>query len=94
MEAWSAWRQRIERYAAERDACRTELETLAGQEKLLAEEMSLAETAFTQTAEQYEEWLRERRLPEGLSRKGCRISSLWWSRGTSCCAKRISSLYV
>lgn len=70
MEAWSAWRQRIERYAAERDACRTELETLAGQEKLLAEEMSLAETAFTQTAEHYEEWLRERRLPEGLSPEG------------------------
>lgn len=70
MEAWTAWRQRIERYAAERDACRTELETLAGQEKLLAEEMSLAETAFTQTAEQYEEWLRERRLPEGLSPEG------------------------
>lgn len=70
MEAWSAWRQRIERYAAERDACRTELETLAGQEKLLAEEMTRAETAFTQTAEQYEEWLRERRLPEGLSPEG------------------------
>uniref|UniRef100_UPI0037C8CB87 ATP-binding protein n=1 Tax=Paenibacillus sp. TaxID=58172 RepID=UPI0037C8CB87 len=70
MEAWIAWRQRIERYAAERDACRTELETLAGQEKLLAEEMSRAETAFTETAEQYEVWLRERRLPEGLSPEG------------------------
>lgn len=70
MEAWTAWRQRIERYAAERDACRTELETLAGQEKLLAEEMSRAEMAFTQTAEQYEEWLRERKLPEGLSPEG------------------------
>jgi uncharacterized protein YhaN len=70
MEAWAAWRQRIERYAAERDACRTELETLAAQEKVLEEEMSRAETAFTQTAEQYEEWLRERRLPEGLSPEG------------------------
>lgn len=70
MEAWTAWRQRIERYAAERDACRTELETLAGQEKLLAEEMSRAEMAFTQTAEQYEGWLRERKLPEGLSPEG------------------------
>ncbi|MEK5583378.1 AAA family ATPase [Paenibacillus sp. FSL P2-0536] len=70
MEAWSAWRQRIERYAAERDACRTELETLAGQEKLLAEEMHRAEAAFTETAEQYEEWLRQRRLPEGLSPEG------------------------
>ncbi|MEK3981944.1 AAA family ATPase [Paenibacillus sp. FSL K6-3166] len=70
MEAWSAWRQRIERYAAERDACRTELETLAAQEKVLEEEMSRAELAFTQTAEQYEEWLRERRLPEGLSPEG------------------------
>lgn len=70
MEAWSAWRQRIERYAAERDACRTELETLAGQEKLLAEEMHRAEAAFTETAEQYEEWLCQRRLPEGLSPEG------------------------
>lgn len=70
MEAWVAWRQRIERCAAEREAYRTELETLVGQEKLLAEEMSRAETAFMETAEQYEEWLRVRRLPEGLSPEG------------------------
>ncbi|MNO76777.1 hypothetical protein D3C76_678590 [compost metagenome] len=70
MDAWAAWRQRIERYAAERDSCRTELETLAAQEKLLEEEMNRAEMNFTQTAERYEEWLRERRLPEGLSPEG------------------------
>jgi len=40
MDAWGAWRQRMERLTTERDACRTELETLAGQEKSLVEEMN------------------------------------------------------
>jgi uncharacterized protein YhaN len=70
MDAWTAWRQRIERYAAERDACRIELETLAGEEKALTDEMSRAEKAFTETAEQYEDWLRQHGLPEGVSPEG------------------------
>lgn len=70
MEAYTAWRQRIERYAESRDACRTELDLLAGQEKLLVQEMSRAEESFTETAAQYEEWLQAHRLPEGLSPEG------------------------
>lgn len=70
MDAWGAWRQRVERLTAEREACRTELETLVGQEKSLAEEMNQAEASFTETAERYEDWLRQRGLPEGLSPDG------------------------
>ncbi|AIQ57781.1 hypothetical protein PBOR_13185 [Paenibacillus borealis] len=67
MEAWSAWRQRVERMAAEAEACRSELAQLAGQERVLAEELDHAEASFTELAARYEEWLRQRGLPEGLS---------------------------
>lgn len=67
MEAWNAWRQRVERHTAEVEACRTELAELAGQERLLAEELGKAEAGFTALAADYEAWLRQRRLPEGLS---------------------------
>ncbi|MRN52766.1 AAA family ATPase [Paenibacillus monticola] len=70
MDAWGAWQQRLERLGSEREACRIELATLAGQEKALAEEMRQAENVFTETAERYEEWLRQRKLPEGLSPEG------------------------
>lgn len=70
MEAWAAWRQRVERAEEAREACRTELETLSGQEQALASEMQQEETAFTATASQYEAWLRSRSLPEGLSPEG------------------------
>ncbi|ULO05681.1 AAA family ATPase [Paenibacillus sp. 19GGS1-52] len=70
MDAWGAWQQRLERLGSERELCRTELATLAGQEKALAEEMRQAENVFTETAERYEEWLRQRKLPEGLSPEG------------------------
>lgn len=70
MDAWGAWQQRLERLGSERELCRTELATLAGQEKALAEEMRQAEIIFTETAERYEEWLRQRKLPEGLSPEG------------------------
>ncbi|NOU80838.1 AAA family ATPase [Paenibacillus sp. LMG 31459] len=67
MEAWNAWRQRVERQTAEVEACRTELAVLAGQERVLAEELDNAEASFTELAARYEEWLRQRGLPEGLS---------------------------
>ncbi|MEK5236438.1 AAA family ATPase [Paenibacillus sp. FSL L8-0470] len=70
MEAWNAWRQRVERLAGERDTCLTEVETLSGQERALAEEMDRAEAEFTQLDESYETWLRQHRLPEGLSPEG------------------------
>lgn len=92
MDAWGVWRQRIERLTAERDACRTELETLAGQEKALTAEMSLAEAAFTETAERYEEWLRQRGLPEGLSPEGLSDIFAMVEQGTNCFGKRASFL--
>lgn len=70
MEAWNAWRQRVERQTAEVEACRTELAVLAGQERVLAEELDHAEASFTELAARYEEWLRQRGLPEGLSPDG------------------------
>lgn len=70
MEAWNAWRQRVERLSGERDACRTEAEALAGQERALAEELDRAEAEFAELDGRYAEWLRQRRLPEGLSPEG------------------------
>jgi uncharacterized protein YhaN len=70
MDAWTAWRQRVERASDDVEACRTEVETLAGQEQALAAEMRQEEAAFTETAEQYDEWLRDHKLPEGLSPGG------------------------
>ncbi|MGN7765515.1 AAA family ATPase [Paenibacillus sp. 22594] len=70
MEAWNAWRQRIERLAAEREACRIEVDSLSGQERALAAELEQAEADFTKLAGRYEEWLQERKLPEGLSPEG------------------------
>ncbi|WP_238649382.1 AAA family ATPase [Paenibacillus piscarius] len=67
MEGWNAWRQRLERCSAETESCRTELAVLTGQEKVLAGEMEQAEAGFTELAARYEEWLRGRGLPEGLS---------------------------
>lgn len=70
MEAWNVWRQRVEQQTAEVEACRTELAVLTGQEQILAEELEHAEAGFTELAERYEEWLRQRGLPEGLSPEG------------------------
>ncbi|MEK3834907.1 MULTISPECIES: AAA family ATPase [unclassified Paenibacillus] len=70
MEAWGTWRQRVDRQAAEAEACRTELERLSGQEQVLTGELEEAEARFTELAARYEEWLRQRRLPEGLSPDG------------------------
>jgi len=70
MDAWGAWRQRIERLIQERDARSTELAALTGQERVLAEELEQAELNFRETADRYEQWLLERSLPEGLSPEG------------------------
>ncbi|OKP80730.1 hypothetical protein A3844_26980 [Paenibacillus helianthi] len=70
MEAWNTWRQRIERLASEREACRIEVDSLSGQERALAAELEQAEADFTKLAGRYEEWLQERKLPEGLSPEG------------------------
>ncbi|MEK4043649.1 AAA family ATPase [Paenibacillus sp. FSL H8-0048] len=70
MEAWGTWRQSVDRQAAEVEACRTELAQLSGQEQVLTGELAEAETRFTELAARYEEWLRQRRLPEGLSPDG------------------------
>lgn len=70
MEAWSAWRQRVERLEAQREACRMELDTLAGQERALAGEMERAGSEFTELNGRYEEWLHQHNLPEGLSPEG------------------------
>ncbi|CAH1190335.1 hypothetical protein PAECIP111892_00112 [Paenibacillus auburnensis] len=70
MEAWNAWRQRIDRLSGEHETCRTEAEALAGQERALAEELNRAEAEFTELDERYAEWLRQRSLPEGLSPEG------------------------
>ncbi|QUL57007.1 AAA family ATPase [Paenibacillus tritici] len=67
MEAWSAWRQHIDRLTAEAETCRTELAVLTGQERVLTGELDQAEASFTKLAASYEDWLRQRRLPEGLS---------------------------
>ncbi|MBP2115082.1 AAA family ATPase [Paenibacillus silagei] len=67
MEAWGTWRQRVDRQAAEAEACRTEFERLSGQEQVLTGELEEAEARFTELAARYEDWLRQRRLPEGLS---------------------------
>ncbi|MEJ9165194.1 ATP-binding protein, partial [Paenibacillus graminis] len=67
MDAWNAWRQRVEKLAAEREACRVELDSLSGQEHALAAELEQAEADFTALAGRYEEWLHERKLPDGLS---------------------------
>ncbi|NQX48043.1 AAA family ATPase [Paenibacillus tritici] len=67
MEAWSAWRQHIDRLTVEAEACRTELAVLTGQERVLTGELDQAEASFTKLAASYEDWLRQRRLPEGLS---------------------------
>ncbi|WP_340022665.1 AAA family ATPase [Paenibacillus sp. FSL K6-1096] len=67
MEGWNAWRQRLERSSAEVESCRTALAVLTGQERVLAGEMEQAEAGFTELAARYEEWLRGRGLPEGLS---------------------------
>lgn len=63
MEAWGSWRQRVDRQAAEAEACRTELERLSGQEQVLTGELEEAEARFTELAARYEDWLRLRRLP-------------------------------
>lgn len=70
MEAWNAWRLQVDKLSAERDACRTEVDTLAGQERALAGEMERAEAEFMELDERYGGWLRERKLPEGLSPEG------------------------
>ncbi|WP_341347278.1 AAA family ATPase [Paenibacillus sp. FSL H3-0469] len=70
MEAWGTWRQRVDRQAAEAEACRTELAQLSGQEQVLTGELEEAEARFTELAARYEAWLRQRRLPEGLSPDG------------------------
>lgn len=70
MDAWSAWQQRVERLKLEREAARLEMEALAGQEKVLAEELRQAEITFQETVDRYEQWLQERNLPEGLSPEG------------------------
>ncbi|OBZ14773.1 hypothetical protein A8L34_12775 [Bacillus sp. FJAT-27264] len=70
MDAWTAWRQKVDRASDEREACRTEMESLAGQEQALAAEMRQEEAAFTETAGRYEAWLRSHKLPEGLSPEG------------------------
>ncbi|UQZ36096.1 chromosome segregation protein SMC [Paenibacillus sp. PK3_47] len=70
MEAWTAWRQRVDKLEGEREACRTEAETLTGQEQALAAEMEQAEAEFMELDESYGTWLRERRLPEGISPEG------------------------
>ncbi|OMF94111.1 AAA family ATPase [Paenibacillus sp. FSL R7-0337] len=70
MEAWGTWRQRVDRQAAEAEACRTEFAQLSGQEQVLTGELEEAEARFTELAVRYEEWLRQRRLPEGLSPDG------------------------
>lgn len=70
MEAWGTWRQRVDRQAAEVEACRTELERLSGQEQVLTGELEEAEARFTELAARYEEWLCQRRLPQGLSPDG------------------------
>ncbi|OKP94213.1 AAA family ATPase [Paenibacillus sp. P46E] len=70
MEAWNAWRQRVERLASEREACRIEVDSLSGQERALGAELEQAEADFTKLAGRYEEWLHERKLPEGLSPEG------------------------
>ncbi|MHA6529829.1 AAA family ATPase [Paenibacillus sp. BAC0078] len=70
MEAWSAWRQRVERLEAQQDACRMELDALTGQERALAGELERAESEFTELNGRYEEWLQQHKLPEGLSPEG------------------------
>ncbi|MBW4083154.1 AAA family ATPase [Paenibacillus sp. S150] len=70
MEAWNAWRQRVERLAAEREACRAQAASLSGQERVLAAELERAGADFTEVAGRYEEWLHERKLPAGLSPEG------------------------
>ncbi|WP_019911790.1 AAA family ATPase [Paenibacillus sp. HW567] len=70
MEAWSAWRQRVERLEAQRDACRMELDTLTAQERALAGELERAESEFIALNGRYEEWLYQHKLPEGLSPEG------------------------
>lgn len=88
MEAWNAWRQRVERQTAEVEACRTELAVLAGQERVLAEELDNAEASFTELAARYEEWLRQRGCRKGCHRTACRISSPWRSRAMNCSDSR------
>ncbi|BCG58736.1 hypothetical protein PUR_21610 [Paenibacillus sp. URB8-2] len=70
MDAWTAWRQRSERLAGERDLRRTEAEAMAGQEQALVREMDAAEEDFRGTSARFEEWLRRRSLPEDLSPEG------------------------
>ncbi|NUU64009.1 AAA family ATPase [Paenibacillus agri] len=70
MDAWTAWRQKVDRASDEREVCRTEMESLAGQEQALAAEMRQEEAVFTETAGRYEAWLRSHKLPEGLSPEG------------------------
>ncbi|WP_410511786.1 AAA family ATPase [Paenibacillus sp. BR2-3] len=70
MDSWTAWQQKIERLTLERDAGVSELESLTGQERVLTEELEQAENAFQETVDRYDEWLRERKLPEGLSPEG------------------------
>ncbi|MFD1776279.1 AAA family ATPase [Paenibacillus rhizophilus] len=70
MDAWTAWRQRAERLAGERDLRRTEAEAMAGQEQALVREMDAAEEDFRGTSARFEEWLRRRNLPEDLSPEG------------------------
>ncbi|MNO30221.1 hypothetical protein D3C76_201550 [compost metagenome] len=70
MDAWNAWRQRAQQLAAEREACRVEVDALSGQERALAAELEQAEADFTELAGRYEQWLHERKLPDGLSPEG------------------------
>ncbi|WP_379153711.1 AAA family ATPase [Paenibacillus sp. sgz5001063] len=70
MEAWNAWRQRVDRLVAEHESCQVEMDSLSGQERALAAELEHAEAEFTELNERYEQWLHERKLPEGLSPEG------------------------
>lgn len=70
MEAWNAWQQRMDRLSGECEACRTEAEALAGHERALAEELERAEAEFAELDGRYTDWLRQRKLPEGLSPEG------------------------
>ncbi|KGE16503.1 AAA family ATPase [Paenibacillus wynnii] len=70
MDAWGAWQQRLVKLTQDRDAARTELESLTGQEKVLADELDQAERSFQDTAARYEQWLQEHNLPDGLSPEG------------------------
>lgn len=70
MDAWNPWRQRMEQLAAEAEACRTTLQSLQAQERGLHVEMERAEAEFEALSARYEEWLQERRLPEGISPEG------------------------